>query len=135
MADDVQEDFPLFPLSLVALPGELVPLHIFEERYKTMMSECLEAGTEFGIVWMADDGLREIGCACTIERVLERMEDGRLNLLARGNRPFRVLERQAHLPIRRGSSSLSRTPLTSLTPGCRRRPRRLRRSRPARHRP
>jgi Lon protease-like protein len=102
MADDVCEDFPLFPLSLVALPGELVPLHIFEDRYKTMMSQCLEEGTEFGIVWMSDDGLREIGCACEIERVLERMDDGRLNLLARGTRPFRVLERQAHLPYPAG---------------------------------
>jgi Lon protease-like protein len=96
MTDEVT-DFPLFPLDLVALPGELVPLHIFEERYKAMMSECLDAGTEFGIVWMADDGLKEIGCACAIERVLERMEDGRMNLLARGTRPFRVLERQPHL--------------------------------------
>ena len=96
MTDEVT-DFPLFPLALVALPGELVPLHIFEERYKTMMGDCLDSGTEFGIVWMADDGLKEIGCACAIERVLERMDDGRLNLLARGTRPFRVLERQAHL--------------------------------------
>jgi Lon protease-like protein len=96
MTDEVT-DFPLFPLDLVALPGELVPLHIFEERYKTMMSECLDSGTEFGIVWMSDDGLKEIGCACAIERVLERMEDGRMNLLARGTRPFRVLERQPHL--------------------------------------
>ena len=101
MTDEVA-DFPLFPLALVALPGELVPLHIFEERYKTMMAMCLDSGTEFGIVWMADDGLREIGCACTIERVLERMDDGRLNLLARGTRPFRVLERQAHLPYPAG---------------------------------
>jgi Lon protease-like protein len=101
MADEVT-DFPLFPLSLVALPGELVPLHIFEERYKTMMGDCLESGTEFGIVWMADDGLREIGCACAIERVLERTDDGRMNLLARGTRPFRVLERQAHLPYPAG---------------------------------
>ena len=90
MTDEVT-DFPLFPLELVALPGELVPLHIFEERYKTMMGECLDSGTEFGIVWMADDGLQEIGCACAIERVLERMDDGRINLLARGTRPFRVL--------------------------------------------
>jgi Lon protease-like protein len=101
MADELQ-DFPLFPLALVALPGELVPLHIFEERYKTMMAECLDSGTEFGIVWMADDGLREIGCACAIERVLERMDDGGMNLLARGTRPFRVLERQAHLPYPAG---------------------------------
>jgi len=97
MADEVRHDFPLFPLALVALPGELVPLHIFEERYKTMMSQCLAEGAEFGIVWMSDDGLRDIGCACEIERVLERMDDGRMNLLARGTRPFRVIERQAHL--------------------------------------
>jgi Lon protease-like protein len=101
MADEIQ-DFPLFPLALVALPGELVPLHIFEERYKTMMAECMDSGTEFGIVWMSDDGLREIGCACAIERVLEQMDDGRINLLARGTRPFRVLERQAHLPYPAG---------------------------------
>src|ERR1700728_3138787 len=102
MADEVHQNFPLFPLSLVALPGELVPLHIFEDRYKTMMAECLEEGTEFGIVWMSDDGLRDIGCACEIERVLEEMEDGRLNLLARGTRPFRVIERQGHLPYPAG---------------------------------
>ncbi len=97
MPDEVAREFPLFPLGLVALPGELIPLHIFEERYKTMMGECLEQGREFGIVWMSDDGLRDIGCACEIERVTERMDDGRMNLLARGTRPFRVLERQGHL--------------------------------------
>ena len=97
MADASVSDFPLFPLSLVALPGELVPLHIFEDRYKTMMDEVLEADGEFGIVWLADDGLRDVGCACRIEQVLERMDDGRLNLLTRGTRPFRVLERQSHL--------------------------------------
>jgi Lon protease-like protein len=97
MADRRLSDFPLFPLGIVALPGEVIPLHIFEERYKTMMSECLEAEREFGIVWLSDDGLREIGCACQIEQVLERMDDGRMNLLARGTRPFRVLERQGHL--------------------------------------
>jgi Lon protease-like protein len=95
--DRLSRDFPLFPLGIVALPGELVPLHIFEERYKTMMNECLRDETEFGIVWLSDDGLRETGCACAIERVMERMEDGRMNLLTRGTRPFRVIERQAHL--------------------------------------
>jgi Lon protease-like protein len=97
MAESELREFPLFPLGLVALPGEAIPLHIFEERYKTMMNECLRDGTEFGIVWLSDDGLRETGCACSIERVLERMEDGRMNLLARGTRPFRVLQRQGHL--------------------------------------
>jgi Lon protease-like protein len=97
MSDRLARDFPLFPLWIVALPGEMIPLHIFEERYKTMMNECLSDETEFGIVWLSDDGLREIGCACEIEQVLERMEDGRMNLLARGTRPFKVLERQGHL--------------------------------------
>jgi Lon protease-like protein len=102
MAEPVSREFPLFPLGLVALPGELVPLHIFEDRYKTMMSECLDGEREFGIVWLSDDGLRDVGCAMRIERVLERMDDGRMNLLARGTRPFRVLERQGHLPYPAG---------------------------------
>ena len=102
MAERLSRDFPLFPLGIVALPEELIPLHIFEERYKTMMNECLRDDTEFGIVWLSDDGLRETGCSCAIERVLERMDDGRLNLLARGRRPFRVIERQADLPYPAG---------------------------------
>ena len=97
MPEGLSEEFPLFPLGIVALPGEMIPLHIFEERYKTMMNECMEHEKEFGIVWLSDDGLRENGCACEIDRVLERTDDGRLNLLTRGTRPFRVVERQAHL--------------------------------------
>ncbi len=68
----MRERLPLFPLGLVALPSELVPLHIFEERYKTMMARCLEHEEEFGIVWLADDGLREVGCACEVAEVLEK---------------------------------------------------------------
>jgi Lon protease-like protein len=97
MAERLSRNFPLFPLGIVALPGELIPLHIFEERYKKMMNECLREDAEFGIVWLSDEGLREIGCACEIDRVLERMDDGRMNIVVRGTRPFRVLERQGHL--------------------------------------
>ena len=96
-------DFPLFPLGLVALPSELVPLHIFEERYKTMMARVLEEEGEFGIVWVADDGLRPIGCACEIAEVLERMPDGRLNLVARGTRAFRIEARQEELAYPAGT--------------------------------
>jgi Lon protease-like protein len=96
-------DFPLFPLGMVALPTELVPLHIFEERYKTMIGLCIEQESEFGIVWMAEDGLRPIGCACEIAEVLERMEDGRINLIARGTRPFRIEARQDELPYPAGT--------------------------------
>jgi Lon protease-like protein len=90
---DVLERFPLFPLGLVLLPQELVPLHIFEDRYKQMINECLEAESEFGIVWLSDDGLRDIGCTARIERVIERFEDGRMNILVVGSQPFRLLER------------------------------------------
>lgn len=84
-------DFPLFPLHLVALPGELVPLHIFEDRYKALVAHCLaEPPSEFGIVCADDAGLRIVGCACEIEEVLERFDDGRINLVARGTRPFRI---------------------------------------------
>jgi Lon protease-like protein len=95
-------DFPLFPLGMVALPTELVPLHIFEERYKTMIGRCLEEPSEFGIVWVADDGLRPIGCACEVVEVLERMPDGRLNIVVRGTRAFRIEARQDELPYPAG---------------------------------
>ena len=96
-------DFPLFPLRLVALPTELIPLHIFEERYKTMIGRCLEESSEFGIVLVADDGVRPIGCACEIVEVLERFDDGRINLVARGTRPFRIEARQDELPYPAGT--------------------------------
>jgi len=91
-------DFPLFPLGLVALPTESVPLHIFEDRYLRMIAHCMEGeGSEFGILWLSDEELKETGCACRVEQVLERLPDGRMNILARGTRPFRLLERQDEL--------------------------------------
>ncbi len=103
MPDRVQRSFPLFPLGLVALPSEYVPLHVFEARYKTMIAECLDRDREFGIIWLADDELKPVGCACAIERVLERMDDGRMNILTRGTRPFRLIERQDELPYPAGT--------------------------------
>jgi len=103
MADEVARAFPLFPLGVVALPHELLPLHIFEERYRTMIGECLERGSEFGIVWAADDGRRPVGCAVEIAEVLERMEDGRMNILTRGTRPFRIVDEQDDLPYPAGT--------------------------------
>ena len=80
-------DFPLFPLPLVLLPTEVVPLHIFEERYKAMIALCLDEQREFGIVWLSDDGLKEVGCTASVAEVLEQMEDGRMNILVRGGDP------------------------------------------------
>jgi Lon protease-like protein len=103
---DVIERFPLFPLGLVLLPSEIVPLHIFEDRYKLMIGECLEHDTEFGIVWLSDDGLRDVGCAAKVTRVLETMDDGRMNILVEGTRPFRLLRKHEHLPYPAGDVEL-----------------------------
>jgi Lon protease-like protein len=91
------EGFPLFPLGIVLLPGESVPLHIFEERYKLMIGECLDEEREFGIIWLADDELKEVGCSARITRVLERFDDGRLNILVEGTAPFKLERRIGEL--------------------------------------
>jgi Lon protease-like protein len=103
MAEAPLRDFPLFPLGLVALPSESVPLHIFEDRYRRMIERCLEdEGREFGLLWLSEEELKPTGCACAIEQVLERTPDGRLNIAARGTRPFTLLERQDNLPYPAG---------------------------------
>jgi Lon protease-like protein len=103
---DVIEHFPLFPLGLVLLPQELVPLHIFEDRYKLMITECLENESPFGIVWLSDDGLRDVGCTATIVRLIDRAEDGRMNILVEGVQPFRLLRRREDLAYPAGDIEL-----------------------------
>ena len=90
---DRYESFPIFPLPLVLLPTELAPLHIFEERYKRMINRCLDEAGEFGIVWLGDSGLADIGCTARITELIDRMDDGRMNIVVRGGRPFRLLRR------------------------------------------
>lgn len=84
------ELIPLFPLSVVLLPSMPLPLHIFEDRYKEMMGEVIPAKSEFGVVFAKDDGIVNIGCTATVERVMRRYEDGRLDLLAIGRRRFQI---------------------------------------------
>jgi Lon protease-like protein len=100
------EGFPLFPLGIVLLPGEAVPLHIFEERYKQMIGECLAEEREFGIIWLAEDELKQVGCAARITRVLERFDDGRLNILVEGTSPFRLERRIGELAYPAGDIQL-----------------------------
>jgi len=82
----------LFPLELVLLPTERVPLHIFEDRYKELIAECLADDGEFGLVFADERGLREIGTLAAVSDVLERFEDGRLNIVVEGRGRFRLLE-------------------------------------------
>ena len=82
----------LFPLGIVLLPTEQVPLHIFEPRYRDLVGECLEEEREFGLVFADDDGLREVGTLAAITEVLERFDDGRLNIVIEGRERFRLVE-------------------------------------------
>jgi Lon protease-like protein len=82
----------LFPLQLVLLPTERVPLHIFEERYRELIGECLDSGDEFGLVYADDDGVRDIGTRARVTEVLARLEDGRMDVLVEGGARFRILE-------------------------------------------
>ena len=108
---DRYESFPIFPLPLVLLPTELAPLHIFEERYKRMINLCIEEATEFGIVWLGDErAARTIGCTARITELIDRMDDGRMNILVRGEQPVpAAAPRRRAAPTRPATSSCSTT--------------------------
>jgi Lon protease-like protein len=81
----------LFPLPLVLVPTERVPLHIFEDRYKELIAECLEGDEEFGLVYADEDGIREIGTRAGVVEVLAQFDDGRMNIVVEGRDRFRLL--------------------------------------------
>jgi Lon protease-like protein len=85
------QELGLFPLGIVLLPTEQIPLHIFEDRYQELIGECLEEEREFGLVYADDDGIREVGTRARVVEVLDRFDDGRLNIVVEGRDRFRLL--------------------------------------------
>jgi len=83
----------LFPLPIVLVPTERIPLHIFEPRYRELISECVESSEEFGLVLATGDGaVHEIGTRARVTQVLEVLDDGRMNVVVEGGERFRLLE-------------------------------------------
>jgi Lon protease-like protein len=83
----------LFPLPLVLVPTERIPLHIFEPRYQELIGECLDTGDEFGLVYSTGDGaVHEIGTRARVLQVLERLKGGAMNIVVEGTERFRLLE-------------------------------------------
>jgi len=86
------EEIGLFPLELVLLPTERIPLHIFEDRYKELLGECIQTSSEFGLVYADEDGVREVGTRARVARVLTEFPDGRLDVLVEGGERFHLEE-------------------------------------------
>ncbi|MEK6709881.1 MAG: LON peptidase substrate-binding domain-containing protein [Nitrospinota bacterium] len=95
---------PLFPLQVVLLPGEILPLHIFEERYKLMIGECLEGDRPFGVVLVEAGGIRKTGCTARITRLVEKFPDGRMNILTLGEERFEILRLFENRPYLTGET-------------------------------
>src|SRR5215469_12632273 len=68
---------PLFPLNVVLFPGEQLPLHIFEPRYRRMVRDCLDTTSPFGMLLAMDDGITRVGCTAEILEIIKRYPDGR----------------------------------------------------------
>lgn len=88
---------PLFPLALVPLPGEPVPLHIFEPRYKQLVADCAPApGSQeyqpFGIQYTQQKQLHELGCTVVIHQILHKYPDGQLDIMTLGQQRYQLLE-------------------------------------------
>jgi Lon protease-like protein len=98
-----EELLPLFPLQVVLFPRTELPLHIFEERYKQMVSEVLKGKAEFGVVQAGEKGIVNTGCTATIEKVLKEYPDGRMDLLTVGRRRFEIILLNDEKPYLRGA--------------------------------
>src|ERR1700675_4405389 len=93
---------PLFPLNVVLLPGGDLPLHIFEPRYRHMVRQCLEDKSEFGMLLSTDSGIARVGCTAEIIEVSRKYEDGRMDILAVGRAPYRVVHLFKEEPLLEG---------------------------------
>jgi Lon protease-like protein len=93
---------PLFPLNVVLLPGADLPLHIFEPRYRKMVRDCLDNKTEFGMLLALSDGVAGTGCTAEVLEVVQRYEDGRMDIVTVGRAPFRVVELFTQEPLLEG---------------------------------
>ncbi len=94
---------PLFPLGVVILPEMILPLHIFEERYKQMIGECLAEDKPFGIVLFDSQSIRSAGCTARVTEVIKRYDDGRMDIATRGERRFvihEVMEEKIYMEAR-----------------------------------
>ena len=83
-------NIPLFPLNLVLLPNEELSLHIFESRYKKMITTCLEKNNNFGVILKTHTKQYNIGCTAKIVDVLETYDTGEYDIVVKGDKRFNI---------------------------------------------
>lgn len=93
---------PLFPLEVVLFPGETLPLHIFEPRYKEMIGELLQSKQAFGVVRALENGVADVGCTAEIVNVAKRYDDGRLDIVTEGRTRFELVHLDQQRAFLRG---------------------------------
>lgn len=96
----------LFPLGIVAFPSKFVPLHIFEERYKKLINECIDQNSEFGVVYQDKNGLADVGCTVTVTKLLNKYHDGRMDIITQGKKIFKLKDQEVIDDITIGDISI-----------------------------
>ena len=86
------ERIPLFPLNVVLLPGAILPLHIFEPRYRKMVRHCIDEKSDFGVLLALPKGIVRVGCTARVTEVVKRYNDGRMDIVTVGRSPFRITQ-------------------------------------------
>jgi Lon protease-like protein len=89
---------PIFPLSIIVFPGENLNLHIFEPRYKQLISECFEQKKPFGIPAVVNKELKDLGTLVEVTAIKKVYEDGKMDITTRGMKVFRLLELIKEIP-------------------------------------
>ena len=92
----------MFPLDVVLFPNVALPLHIFEPRYKEMISEALESKEKFGVVRATEQGLASVGCTAEIVAVTKQYDDGRTDIVTEGRERFEVMDINTERSFYRG---------------------------------
>ncbi|MBI2723055.1 MAG: LON peptidase substrate-binding domain-containing protein [Bacteroidetes bacterium] len=87
-----QLTIPMLPLGLVLLPGETTKLHIYEERYKQLINECMNNHASFGIPYMEKGAITGYGCEVKIKRILKTYDHGEMDILIEGSNLFKLIE-------------------------------------------
>ena len=85
-----EELLPLFPLQTVLFPNSALPLHIFEERYKSLIQRSISDNAEFGINLVEGSSVSAVGCAAVVRDLLHRYDDGKMDIVVEGRRRYRV---------------------------------------------